>query len=111
MSDGRGRSEARWYDNAIFYGVDVGLYKDSNGDGVGDFRGLTESLDYLAWLGVTALWVLPFYPSPNHDNGYDVADYFGVDPRHGTLADFRAFVREAERRHIRVIVDLVVGHT
>lgn len=100
-----------WYKNAIIYAIDVGTFMDSNGDGVGDFDGLTMRLDYLAGLGVTCLWLLPFYPSSNGDNGYDITDYLNVDPRHGTLADFVEFVHAARQRGIRVLVDLVVNHT
>ncbi|WP_137286144.1 alpha-amylase family protein [Halorussus salinisoli] len=101
----------RWYENATFYAIDVEAFADGDGDGVGDFEGLTERLDYLEGLGVDCLWLLPFYPSPNRDNGYDVADYYGVDSVYGTFGDFVEFVREADRRGIRVIVDLVVNHT
>ncbi len=100
-----------WYKNAIIYGVDVSTFQDSNGDGIGDFPGLTSRLEYLAGLGVNCLWLLPFYPSPGRDNGYDVMDYFGVDPRLGTPGDFVECLREAHGRGIRVIVDLVVNHT
>jgi maltose alpha-D-glucosyltransferase / alpha-amylase len=100
-----------WYRNAIVYALDVKTFVDSDGDGVGDLRGLAGRLDYLAGLGVTCLWLLPFYPSPNRDDGYDVADYYDVDPRLGTLGDFVEFMREARERGIRVIVDLVVNHT
>jgi maltose alpha-D-glucosyltransferase/alpha-amylase len=93
------------------YCIDVETYADSNGDGVGDFAGLGERLDYLAGLGVTCIWLLPFYPSPNRDNGYDITDYYGVDPRHGTLGDFVELTHRARDRGIRVIVDLVVNHT
>lgn len=100
-----------WYKNAVIYCLDVETYRDSNGDGIGDFVGLTQCLDYLAGLGVTCIWLMPFYPSPNKDNGYDVMDYYGVDPRLGTLGDFVEFTRRAEERGIRIIVDLVVNHT
>ncbi len=100
-----------WYKNAILYNLDVETYQDSNGDGVGDFVGLTSRLDYLAGLGVTCLWLAPFYPTPNRDNGYDVADYYSVDPRLGSLGDFVDFIRAADERGIRVIIDLVVNHT
>ncbi|MBE9018788.1 trehalose synthase [Chroococcidiopsis sp. CCALA 051] len=100
-----------WYKNAIVYSLDVETFMDSDGDGVGDFPGLTQKLDYLAGLGITCLWLLPFYPSPNRDNGYDVMDYYGVDPRLGTLGDFVEFMHKARERGIRVIVDLVVNHT
>ena len=100
-----------WFRNAVIYGVDVSVFQDSNGDGVGDFPGLTERLDYLSRLGVTCLWVLPFYPTPDRDNGYDVADYFSVNPLNGTLGDFVEFLRAARSRGMRVLVDLVVNHT
>ena len=100
-----------WYKNAVVYAVDVEAFQDSTGSGVGDFAGLTSRLDYLNHLGVNCLWLLPFYPTPNRDNGYDVADYYGVDDRHGTLGDFVDFVTEAEERGIHVLIDLVVNHT
>ena len=100
-----------WYKNAIIYSLDVDAFQDSNGDGTGDFRGLTRRLDYLASLGVTCLWLLPFYPTPNRDNGYDVMDYYGIDPRLGTLGDFVEFMYQARERGIRVLADLVVNHT
>ncbi len=100
-----------WYKNAIIYCLDVETYADSNGDGVGDFSGLTRRLDYLSGLGINCLWLLPFYPSPNGDDGYDVSDYCAVDPRFGDMADFAEFVIEARERGIHVIVDLVPNHT
>ncbi len=100
-----------WYKDAVIYAIDVKSYMDGNGDGIGDFNGLTARLDYLAGLGVTCLWLLPFYPSPDRDNGYDISDYYGVDPRLGTLGDFVEFTRQARMRGLRVIVDLVVNHT
>jgi maltose alpha-D-glucosyltransferase/alpha-amylase len=100
-----------WYKNAIIYSLDVDAFQDSNGDGVGDFQGLTRRLDYLASLGVTCLWLLPFYPTPNRDNGYDVKDYYAVDPRLGTLGDFVEFMHQARERGLRVLADLVVNHT
>ncbi|WOD40211.1 alpha-amylase family protein [Nodosilinea sp. E11] len=100
-----------WYKNAIIYCLDIETYRDGNGDGVGDFVGLTQRLDYLSGLGITCVWLMPFYPSPNKDNGYDVMDYYSVDPRLGSLGDFVEFSRQAEERGIRVIVDLVVNHT
>ncbi|WP_132058659.1 alpha-amylase family protein [Halorussus amylolyticus] len=105
------RTKTRWYQNATIYAIDVKTFADGTGDGVGDFAGLTDRLDYLAGLGIDCVWLLPFYPSPNRDNGYDVTDYYGVDSRYGTLGDFVEFVREADRRGIRVLVDLVVNHT
>jgi maltose alpha-D-glucosyltransferase / alpha-amylase len=100
-----------WYKNAVLYCLDVEKYFDANGDGIGDFPGLCSKLDYLAGIGVTCLWLQPFYPSPNRDNGYDVADYYGVHPKHGTLGDFVDFMNRAEQLGLRVIVDLVVNHT
>jgi maltose alpha-D-glucosyltransferase / alpha-amylase len=100
-----------WYKDAIIYQLHVKSFFDSNGDGIGDFRGLISKLDYIADLGVNTLWLLPFYPSPLLDDGYDISDYRGVHPDYGTLADFRQFVREAHRRGIRVITELVVNHT
>jgi trehalose synthase len=100
-----------WWKNAIFYCVDVDSFFDSNGDGIGDLQGTTEKLDYLSALGVTCLWLQPFYPSPDRDNGYDVTDHFGVDTMYGTLGDVVDLVRTARDRGIRVIADLVVNHT
>jgi maltose alpha-D-glucosyltransferase/alpha-amylase len=100
-----------WYKNAVIYCLDVEKYQDANGDGVGDFEGLKRRLDYLAGLGVTCVWLQPFYPSPNKDNGYDVADYYGVHPKHGSLGDYVEFMHHAEAVGLRVIVDLVVNHT
>src|SRR3982750_4538799 len=100
-----------WWKNAVVYCLDVETYSDSDGDGVGDFRGLIARIDSLAGLGVTCLWVMPFFPSPNRDDGYDISDYYGVDPRLGTLGDFVEFVRTARDRGIRVLLDLVVNHT
>lgn len=100
-----------WYKNAVVYSLDVETFMDADGDGIGDFRGLTQRLDYLAGLGITCLWLLPFYPSPNRDNGYDVMDYYSIDPRLGTLGDFVEFVHQARDRGIRVLVDLVINHT
>jgi maltose alpha-D-glucosyltransferase/alpha-amylase len=101
----------QWYKNVIFYCLDVETYADSNGDGIGDFPGLTSRLDYLAGLGVNCLWLLPFYPSPNRDDGYDISDYCAVDPRYGSMADFTEFMIEARERGIHVILDLVPNHT
>jgi maltose alpha-D-glucosyltransferase / alpha-amylase len=100
-----------WYKNAIIYCLDVEKYQDANGDGIGDFEGLMRRLDYLQGLGVTCVWLQPFYPSPNRDNGYDVADFYGVHDKHGSLGDFVAFMEHADALGIRVIVDLVVNHT
>ena len=100
-----------WYKNAIVYCLSVGTYLDTNGDGVGDFRGLLRRLDYLQGLGVTAIWLLPFQPTPGRDDGYDVSDYYGVDPRHGSLGDFVEFTQGCRQRGLRVLIDLVVNHT
>ncbi|HUG13722.1 MAG TPA: alpha-amylase family protein [Thermomicrobiales bacterium] len=100
-----------WYENAIIYCLDVETFMDSDGDGIGDFKGLTRRLDYLSSLGVTCLWLMPCFPTPNNDDGYDVTDYCAIDPRLGTLADFVEFTREAADRGMRVIVDLVANHT
>ena len=100
-----------WYKNAVVYCLNVETFMDTNADGSGDFEGLSRRLDYLAGLGVTCLWLLPFYPSPRRDDGYDVTDYYGVDPRYGTSGDFIEFMNQARERGIRVIVDLVVNHT
>ena len=100
-----------WYKNAVVYCLDVEKYVDGNGDGIGDFSGLTRRLDYLAGLGVTCIWLQPFYPSPNRDNGYDVSDYYGVHPKHGSLGECVDFMNHAEQLGVRVIVDLVVNHT
>ena len=105
------RDDPEWYRDAIIYQLHVKAFDDSSGDGAGDFAGLTARLDYIADLGVTAVWLLPFYPSPLRDDGYDIADYTRVHPDYGTLRDFRAFVREAHRRGLRVITELVVNHT
>jgi maltose alpha-D-glucosyltransferase/alpha-amylase len=103
--------DATWYRDAIIYEIHPKAFSDSNGDGVGDFRGLTERLDYLRDLGVTALWLLPFYPSPLRDDGYDIADYTAVHHTYGTLRDFEGLLREAHRCGLRVITELVLNHT
>ncbi|GAC1523211.1 MAG: maltose alpha-D-glucosyltransferase [Marmoricola sp.] len=103
--------EPEWFQTAVFYEVLVRSFKDSNGDGVGDFRGMIEKLDYLQWLGVDCLWVPPFFTSPLRDGGYDVSDYTGILPECGTIDDFRDFVTEAHKRQIRVIIDFVMNHT
>lgn len=103
--------EHAWYKNAVFYSLDVETFYDSNGDGIGDFAGLTEKLEYIAGLGVNSIWLLPFYPSPNRDNGYDITDYFNVDARLGNPGDFAQFLNKAQQLGLRVIIDLVVNHT
>ena len=100
-----------WYKDAIIYELHVKTFHDSDGDGIGDFRGLIEKLDYLKELGITAIWLLPFYPSPLKDDGYDIADYYDVNPNYGTLEDFRAFLTEAHKRGLRAITELVINHT
>jgi maltose alpha-D-glucosyltransferase/alpha-amylase len=100
-----------WYKSGIIYELHVRAFQDSDGDGAGDFRGLTTRLDYLRDLGVTAIWLLPFYPSPLKDDGYDISDYYGVHPMYGTLADFKVFLREAHGRGLRVITELVLNHS
>jgi maltose alpha-D-glucosyltransferase/alpha-amylase len=110
-ADREARHDELWYKDAIVYQLHVKAFADSNGDGIGDFAGLTERLDYLHELGVTALWLLPFYPSPGRDDGYDIADYRRINPDFGTMKDFRRFIVEAKRRGLRVITELVVNHT
>ena len=100
-----------WYKDAIIYQLHVKAFFDSNNDGVGDFEGLSRKLDYLQDLGVTALWLLPFYPSPLRDDGYDIADYKSIHPSYGRMADFKAFVKAAHRRGLKVITELVINHT
>ena len=100
-----------WYKNAVIYCLSVGTYMDANGDGIGDFKGLMRRLDYLQGIGVTAIWLMPFQPSPGRDDGYDVADFYGVDPRYGTLGDFVEFTHGCTQRGMRVLIDLVVNHT
>ena len=100
-----------WYKDAVIYQLHVKSFYDSNGDGVCDFPGLIQRLDYLAEMGVNCLWLLPFYPSPRRDDGYDIAEYRGVHPEYGTMADVRRFIKEAHRRGIRVITELVINHT
>ena len=100
-----------WYKNAIVYCLSVRAFMDSDGDGLGDFQGLTRRLDYLQGIGVTTLWLMPFQTSPGRDDGYDVADYYNVDPRLGTLGDFVEFTHGAKQRGMRVLIDLVVNHT
>jgi maltose alpha-D-glucosyltransferase/alpha-amylase len=101
----------RWYSEAVVYCLDIDTYADSDGDGVGDIRGLIGRLDYLGRLGVTCLWLQPIHPSPSRDDGYDATDFYGVDPRFGSLGDFAELLHQADNRGIRVIIDLVVNHT
>jgi maltose alpha-D-glucosyltransferase/alpha-amylase len=103
--------EDLWYKNSIFYSLDLESFMDADGDGVGDFEGLIRRLDYLQWLGVDTIWLAPFQRSPNRDNGYDIADYYSVDPRHGSGGDFVEFMHQAHGRGMRVIIDLVINHS
>lgn len=103
--------QANWYEDAVFYQLYIRAYKDSNGDGNGDFRGAMEKLDHIKSLGVDCIWVMPHYPSPLLDDGYDVADYKGVHPDYGTLADFQAFLDAAHARGLKVVTDMVMNHT
>ena len=103
--------DALWYKDAVIYQVHVRTFYDSNGDGIGDFRGLAQKLDYLQDLGVTAVWLMPFFPSPLRDDGYDIADYRTVHPSYGTLDDFKLFLEAAHQRNIRVVIELVLNHT
>src|SRR3954454_15693571 len=100
-----------WYKDAIIYEAHVKSFFDSNNDGTGDFNGLTQKLDYLEGLGVTCLWLLPFFPSPLRDDGYDIADYCGVHPSYGTLDDFTRFLDAAHERRMHVVIELVLNHT
>jgi maltose alpha-D-glucosyltransferase/alpha-amylase len=100
-----------WYKNSIIYNLDVDTYKDSDADGIGDFKGLTSKLGYIKSLGVTTIWLSPFQPTPDKDDGYDVADYYGIDKRLGTDADFTAFIKEAKKQGLKVITDMVLNHT
>jgi len=105
------RDDPLWYKDAVIYQLHVKSFFDANNDGVGDFAGLIEKLDYIASLGVNTIWLLPFYPSPRRDDGYDIAEYRGVHPDYGTLADVRKFIKAAHARGLRVITELVVNHT
>src|SRR5262245_8569896 len=100
-----------WYKNGVIYCLSVGTYMDANGDGIGDFKGLLRRLDYLHGLGITTIWLMPFQTSPGRDDGYDIADYYSVDSRYGTLGDFVEFTNGVQQRGIPVIIDLVVNHT
>jgi maltose alpha-D-glucosyltransferase / alpha-amylase len=111
VHDAEPTRDLHWYKDAVIYELHVKAYADANGDGIGDLAGLTQRLDHVQSLGVNTIWLLPFYPSPLRDDGYDVADYEDVHPSYGTLDDFRAFVVEAHRRGLRVITELVVNHT
>src|SRR5690606_29503734 len=104
-------SNPLWFKDAVIYQVHIKSFYDSTGDGIGDFRGLLEKIDYFQELGVTAVWLLPFYPSPLRDDGYDIADYKAVHHSYGTLEDFQTFLAEAHRRGLRVITELVLNHS
>ena len=105
------QDEKLWYKDAVIYQLHVRTFCDSDGNGVGDFRGLTNKLDYLQELGINAIWLLPFYPSPLRDDGYDIADYTSVNPTYGTIEDFKTFLAAAHSRKIRVITEMVMNHT
>ncbi len=105
------RSETQWYRDAVIYQLHVKSFFDANNDGIGDFVGVTQKLDYIKDLGATAIWVMPFYPSPLRDDGYDISDYRGINPSYGVARDFKAFVKAAHDRNIRVITELVINHT
>src|SRR5918995_5262084 len=101
----------QWWKNGVIYCLDVETFLDGDGDGTGDLGGLTERIDYLAGIGITTLWLMPCFPTPNRDDGYDVTDFYNIDPRLGTLGEFVEVVRTARDRGIRIILDLVVNHT
>ncbi|MFK9094334.1 glycoside hydrolase family 13 protein [Bacillus salipaludis] len=101
----------KWWQQSTFYEIYMPSFKDGNGDGMGDFKGITSKLDYLQDLGIDGLWLTPFYPSPKVDNGYDISDYYSIGPEYGTLADFELFIQEAHKRELKVIADLVLNHT
>src|SRR6185369_16689350 len=105
------KEETFWYKDAIIYQVHVRSFYDANGDGIGDFQGLEQKLEYLRELGITAIWLMPFFPSPLRDDGYDIADYRSVNPSYGNLDDFKKFLKSAHDREIRVIIEMVLNHT
>src|SRR5580700_1291376 len=105
------RAQENWWQRAVFYEVYPRSFQDTNGDGIGDLNGITARLDYLRDLGIDALWITPFYPSPQVDFGYDISDYQNVDPAFGTLADFDRLLRDAHQRGIRILMDMVLNHT
>ncbi len=106
-----GNKERTWWKESVFYEIYMPSYKDSNGDGYSDFKGLTSKLDYIQSLGVKGIWLTPFLQSPKVDNGYDVSDYYKIDSTYGSLEDFKIFLKEAHKRSIKIIMDLVVNHT
>ena len=105
------RTDRLWYKNAVIYELHVKAFFDANNDGIGDFVGLVRKLDYLQELGVTAVWLLPFYPSPLRDDGYDIANYVDVNPSYGTLNDFKLVLDAAHQRGMQVMIELVINHT
>ena len=111
MSDLPKNADPLWFKDAIIYEIHIRAFFDSDGDGIGDFEGLVQKLDYLEDLGINTIWLLPFYPSPLRDDGYDVTDYYDVHPDYGTLADFKLFLKEAHKRGLRVITELILNHT
>ncbi|HKK79827.1 MAG TPA: alpha-amylase family glycosyl hydrolase, partial [Phaeodactylibacter sp.] len=100
-----------WFKDAIIYELHIKAFQDSNADGIGDFNGLIERLDYLQELGVTAIWLLPFYPSPQRDGGYDISDYYTINPDYGNVEQFKVLMQEAHKRNLKVITELVINHT
>jgi glycosidase len=105
-----GAAELPWWNQSVFYEIFVRSFRDSNGDGIGDFNGITEKLDYLQELGIKGLWLMPIHPSPSY-HGYDVTDYYAVNPQYGTMDDFKRLLDEADKRDIKIIIDLVLNHT
>src|SRR4030095_2445502 len=104
-------NKLHWYKDAIIYELHIKAFHDGNDDGIGDFSGLLEKLDYLEELGVTTIWLLPFYPSPLKDDGYDIADYYTINPSFGNIDEFKQLLKEAHRRNLKVITELVINHT
>src|SRR5665213_149688 len=100
-----------WYKDAIIYELHIKAFRDGNGDGIGDFEGLLQTLDYLQDLGITSIWLLPFYPSPLKDDGYDISDYYQIHPAYGNIEQFKQLLREAHSRNLKVITELVINHT
>ena len=111
MAPSSKNTEPLWFKDAIIYEVSVRAFYDSNGDGIGDFQGLIHKLDYLEDLGINTIWLLPFFPSPLKDDGFDVTEHCDIHPDYGTLADFKLLLKEAHRRNIRVITELILNHT
>ncbi|HOI31857.1 MAG TPA: alpha-amylase family glycosyl hydrolase, partial [Bacteroidales bacterium] len=105
------QEQDHWWEKSVFYQIYMPSYQDSNDDGYSDFRGMTARLDYLQSLGIDAIWLTPFLKSPKIDNGYDIADYYQVDPVYGTMSDFKVFLAEAHARNLKVIMDMVLNHS